>query len=243
MLAWQNSLPQFPSPAKEALPDSECAPGCPSYCPPSRSCMDHEVVLTTGSETHHLLYSLQDSEAEIGFLAHGLRKSHPSEKGHKAIYHWEEQKQSIQRQGFISVQASHITLMSHSLGFHMAETKQRNFFPFQEASSRKAPWPPTVVILEKGQRTGWWREQNREHRQGKSWQGSQASPLSRWAMGTFISESSSTSRALQGASSLSSHWWLPTLLAGAYVGGWGGKRDGAGRQVSGKQLISREGRN
>lgn len=68
------TLPPFPSPAKHPLPDSECAPGCPTCWPPSPSCMDHKVVLTTGSETHHPLHSLQDSEAEIALEAHGLSK-------------------------------------------------------------------------------------------------------------------------------------------------------------------------
>lgn len=49
-------------PIKDLQPDGECTLGCtapcPTRCPPTSSCMEHEVALTTSSERHHPLLSL-----------------------------------------------------------------------------------------------------------------------------------------------------------------------------------------
>lgn len=61
----------------------------------------------------------------------------PLEKGHKAICHWQEQKQSRQRQGLISAQASHITLTSRGLWTSLSIWQKWNkgIFPFQEPAA------------------------------------------------------------------------------------------------------------
>lgn len=49
-------------PTKEPQPERECTPGCtapcPTRCPPTPSCVEYEVALSTSSERHHLLHSL-----------------------------------------------------------------------------------------------------------------------------------------------------------------------------------------